>query len=1308
MTRRSSPSVTTMMQARIALTLVLVLGCAAHAFAQTTYHLHSEASSTAGHAQLKTADPHAPTVAIQSIELKNLSPTAVVIKQFDTQAGVPGTAGSLASGSIVTFTIWMKKTANPGAMYPQARLRLNNDSGPLICTATGTSPLTTTLTKFIFSCEASAVQLTATDRFWVSAGIDMTGGPGNKSVKAEVHLEGTLNGNYDSYVAIPAITPPQPVLTDLSPVVGVAATSVTLTGEFFGATGTVTFNGVPGTPSNWNATSITVPVPSTATTGLVRVATTGGTSNGLTFTVVTSGALSGTVTRATTGVPIAGATVDVLQSGVVVASRTTAANGTYSVAALSSGSYDVRVAAAGLLTQVYTNVAVGAGATVRNAALDAAGTVTGRITEPDGLTGIAGASVTATGSGGAAMSTTADGTGAYTIGGLAPGTYSVEASAPAFASQAQSGVAVADAGNATVNLSLPTAAPPTVRYVYDEVGRLVAVVDTTGETARYAYDAVGNVTSISRHASSTLAVLEISPNRGPVSTVVTITGSGFSPTLSQNAVTFAGTPATVTSATATSIVTTVPSGAVTGPIAVTVGSGSDTSATNFEVTASSGAPTITSFTPAIGTTSTLVTVNGTNFAASTASNLVDFNIRRGGLNSATPAQVIASVPQLGTSGRIRVTTAFGAAISAADFYVAPPAHSPANVDLTARVSFGQPTVVTNTNTTKLQLLIYDAQAGQPVSLQFTNITDGTRSFAWRRADGTYFINGQSGGTFVDATIMPAAGTYTVELLPGTTGNRTVIVHDATEFTGTIAPGGDAVLVPIGAPGQNARLTFTGVAERQVSATLSSVTIPQSDVSVLNPDGTTLGPALVLSPSEDFMDARTLPVNGSYTVLLNPRQTHIGNASVTLHDATDTTGPIAPDGNAVVVATSIPGQNGRRTFTAAAGERVILKISGSTYATGFTCGVGVSIRDPQDVVLAADNCVAQGEQWIDAVLAPVAGTYSVYVNPMSTNIGQLTVTLFAVAADLTGTILDETAIADSLSKGQNARYTYSGTAGTRISLNVPATSISSCSTLAILNPDSSVLSSGLICPTGFREPVTLPTTGTYTVVLDPSGPAEGTFTLVLYVVSADLSGTITPGTPLPLTIEDPGQNARYTFSGTTGQRVALEIANSALGCSAVAIRNPDETVVWNTTVCPTGFSDVKILGVNGTFSVTLNPNGAAEGSATLKLTNVPADDVQSTTIGAPGGATVNTTGPGQNAAVTFSATAGQVVDIIGSNSNLGCTTFKLLRPDGSQQASTFSCGGFTFNDQTLATAGTYRVSIDPSGTTVGHVTIVVQF
>jgi hypothetical protein len=103
-----------------------------------------------------------------------------------------------------------------------------------------------------------------------------------------------------------------PRITTLSPTSGAVGATVTITGTTFGSsqgTSTVSFNGTTATPTSWGASSITVPVPSAATTGNVVVTVGGVASNGVNFTVApnitslspTSGATGASVTIAGAG-----------------------------------------------------------------------------------------------------------------------------------------------------------------------------------------------------------------------------------------------------------------------------------------------------------------------------------------------------------------------------------------------------------------------------------------------------------------------------------------------------------------------------------------------------------------------------------------------------------------------------------------------------------------------------------------------------------------------------------------------------------------------------------------------------------------------------------------------------------------------------------------------------------------------------------------------------------------------------------------------------------------------------------------------
>jgi YD repeat-containing protein len=314
---------------------------------------------------LKTANPDAASLAIQTVNLKNKATGEYLIKAFDTQSGVPNASGIIASGSTITFSVWMKATGTSGSMVPRVKLNLNSATGTSLCVVTGTTALTTTLTKYTLVGTVPAnVTLTTSDRFYIWVGVNLTASPTANNF-AELDVEGTLNGNFDSSVVIP-VPPPSPSITSLTPNSGTVGSSVTVAGNNFGATqgtSTVQFNGTTASPASWTSTSIAVAVPSGATTGPVVVTVNGQASNGVTFTVNSSGTIAGTIKKTVDNNPISGALVEALQGGVVKGSATTSGSGAYSIAGLPSGTYDVRVSASGYQTKLQSGVVVTTGNT---------------------------------------------------------------------------------------------------------------------------------------------------------------------------------------------------------------------------------------------------------------------------------------------------------------------------------------------------------------------------------------------------------------------------------------------------------------------------------------------------------------------------------------------------------------------------------------------------------------------------------------------------------------------------------------------------------------------------------------------------------------------------------------------------------------------------------------------------------------------------------------------------------------------------------------------------------------------------------
>jgi hypothetical protein len=167
----------------------------------------------------------------------------------------------------------------------------------------------------------------------------------------------------------------------------------------------------------------------------------------------------------------------------------------------------------------------------------------------------------------------------------------------------------------------------------------------------------------------TPVITAFTPTAGPKNTVVIITGNNFDTDLLHNGVMFNTTQATVLSASATQIVTSVPAEATTGKIKIYVKGVSITSETDFTVTVTPPPSNITSFSPESGFPETQVTIIGTKFKEGITANTVKFNGKDAVVLSATTTLIITRVPADATTGKITVTTDGVINTSATDFTV---------------------------------------------------------------------------------------------------------------------------------------------------------------------------------------------------------------------------------------------------------------------------------------------------------------------------------------------------------------------------------------------------------------------------------------------------------------------------------------------------------------------------------------------------------------------------------------------------------------------------------------------------------------
>lgn len=317
------------------------------------------------------------------------------------------------------------------------------------------------------------------------------------------------------------------------------------------------------------------------------------------------------------------------------------------------------------------------------------------------------------------------------------------------------------------------------------------------------------------------------------------------------------------------------------------------------------------------------------------------------------------------------------------------------------------------------------------------------------------------------------------------------------------------------------------------------------------------------------------------------------------------------------------------------------------------------------------------------------------------VGSLWAVHAARGADVTGTITiggGDVTLAVSTA-GDRAVLSFSGAAGQRVSYAV-STDIWNASA-TIVNPDGSTLAGGgwNYSSGWFSDLLVLAQTGTYQIVIDPSGTYTGSVTSTLYGVPPDPSGPIVAdGAQVTQTMGTPGQNAALTFSGTVGEQISLNVDGVSVWNAGIKIQNPDGTTLangsWNYS--SGWFSEVRTLAQTGTYWVLIDPSGSYTGSMTSHLYDVPPDNPEPIAVGgSPLTALLPT--PGQRKRYTFSGNVGSTVTLTPSQTSIWIGDLSVLNPDGSTLATQhWGYASPTPMSATLPAAGTYAVLIDPTG------------
>jgi hypothetical protein len=354
--------------------------------------------------------------------------------------------------------------------------------------------------------------------------------------------------------------------------------------------------------------------------------------------------------------------------------------------------------------------------------------------------------------------------------------------------------------------------------------------------------------------------------------------------------------------------------------------------------------------------------------------------------------------------------------------------------------------------------------------------------------------------------------------------------------------------------------------------------------------------------------------------------------------------------------------------------------------------------------------------------PADGTYFVDILTSSAWRGSSIAPKLFRVIDQTGAIpTNGVAVPVSLNTpGQNARFTFTGRVGNRISAVLSSSTgkqIRSCS-LLVRRPDGTLASDAAACTYaqvygGFIEPFTIDQAGTWSIVVDPLSSYTGTATLRRYTVvdqtgTADLSGAA-----VNVSLSQPGQAARFSISGTTGQRISayLTAATFPALCTTTQgywflLVRPNGSTKAGQVYCgsagqtTTQYIDATTLDATGTWTVVVDPAFWNTGTATLQIYDV----VDQTGVANLDGTPVNLdlSAAGQNAQITFAGTSGQKVSTYLASSTFPAPcNITVLRPDNSGfEAGSCASPSAFLDAAALDATGTWTVVVDPVGPTTG--------
>jgi len=611
------------------------------------------------------------------------------------------------------------------------------------------------------------------------------------------------------------------------------------------------------------------------------------------------------------------------------------------------------------------------------------------------------------------------------------------------------------------------------------------------------------------------SITGLTPASGPPSTEVTITGTNFDPVVGNDVVTLGGDVVEVIAASQASLKFKVPLGASSGRVAVTSSRGTATAAQDFFVPPIGIDPALVESVTrvAVGTTTTVkvstpgkvavvlfdapakravsAALTSSTFTGSVAATVVGpdgVKVANGSDSDSSPFDLDLAALRAGQTHQVVIDPVADGDKGQVSLTLSEPLSaelSPSDAGYTGNVTLPGQDI----------RLSFEARAGQGASLGFSaNTMAGLTYVSVTGPLGEKLQSGWSlskGSTdSIDVVALPTSGRYDVIVDPQdqVTGKLTVTFSLRAD-AGVVARGGAAVTVNVARPGQDGAVEFDGTAGEAAGFGLTANTFTVSSYArIYAPDGTAVAEERLSAGDAGHLRVAALPVTGRYRLLVDPSDVGTGKLTVT-YSARVNAGLVTKTGPGVTATVARAGQDAAVGFDAAANDVLSIAITGNT----FTQSGYLSVFAPDGSRVLDSEYVGAGSPGdLDLPKLTVAGRYTAVFAPAGVATGSVTVTLSAEVAGGSGA----TRAVTFGRAGQNARLTFTGTAGQRLKITVPANTVPNSTAATLYRPDGASLGRVSLYDTSGENLPDLGPAGTYSIVLDPSDAGTGSITVGL--------------------------------------------------------------------------------------------------------------------------------------------------------------------------------------------------------------------